>query len=39
MDLCDILIVDEKDVTQNYDGKLKDPVIIGNIYFLLLLMS
>lgn len=39
MDLYDILIVDEGGVTEDYEKKAKNPVIRGDIHYVLLFMS
>jgi hypothetical protein len=39
MDLSDILFMDEKDVTENYGGKAKDPIIRGDIHYVLICVS
>ena len=37
MDLYDVLLVDEDHVTENYERKAKDPIIRGDIHYVLLL--
>jgi len=36
MDLYDVLLVDEDDVTDSYERKAKDPIIRGDIHYVLL---
>jgi len=38
MDLYDVLLVDEDNVTENYERKAKDPIIRGDILYVLLLV-
>jgi len=38
MDLYDILL-DEDAVTENYERKAKDPIIIGDIHYVFLFVS
>jgi hypothetical protein len=39
MDLYDILLVDEDVVSENYEKKAKDPIIRGDIHYVLLFVS